>query len=253
MQRYWVCDQLCVGRLPNTVSPMTSRPEATRIRKPPGERRAEIVRTAAGIALAEGLERITLRRIADELGVRPGLIGHYFPAADDLVSEAFTHAATDERESLLPPDEHELPPVERLARFLVRLTDGEYRDLSRLWLNARHLSRFKPGLRSAVTTQESATRTALTGLLEEGHRAGDFTTDDALGVALHLLVTIDGLGAYANDDTQLDHPALDDMAITTAERLLDLPEGTLRMRATPPEPAERPIRGRRGARKQPMG
>lgn len=109
MQRYWAFGQLCVGRLPNTVSPMTSRPQATRIRKPPAERRAEIVRTAAAIALAEGLERITLRRIADELGVRPGLIGHYFPAADDLVSEAFTHAATDERESLLPPGEHELP------------------------------------------------------------------------------------------------------------------------------------------------
>ncbi|MFF2927847.1 TetR/AcrR family transcriptional regulator [Streptomyces celluloflavus] len=232
---------------------MTSRPQATRIRKPPAERRAEIVRTAAAIALAEGLERITLRRIADELGVRPGLIGHYFPAADDLVSEAFTHAATDERESLLPPGEHELPPVERLARFLVRLTDGAYRDLSRLWLNARHLSRFKPGLRSAVNTQESATRTALADLVEEGHRAGDFTTDDALGVALHLLVTIDGLGAYANDDAQLDHPALDDMAIATAERLLGLAEGTLRLRAVPQDPAERPDPRGSGTRGKPTG
>ncbi|MEU0832366.1 TetR family transcriptional regulator [Streptomyces sp. NPDC005969] len=210
---------------------MTSRPQPTRTRKQPGERRAEIVQTAADIALEEGLERITLRRVADALGVRPGLIGHYFPAADSLVSEAFSHAATKERESLLPHDEHGLPPVERLARFLVRLTDGEYRDLSRLWLNARHVSRFKSGLRSAVSAQESATRTALADLIEEGRRTGDFTTDDALGVALHILVTVDGLGAYANDDTQLDHPVLEDMAIATAERLLGLARGTLRTRA----------------------
>ncbi|MEE1840899.1 TetR/AcrR family transcriptional regulator [Streptomyces sp. JV190] len=210
---------------------MTSRPQPTRTRKPPGERRAEIVRTAADIALEEGLERITLRRVADELGVRPGLIGHYFPAADTLVSEAFSHAATKERESLLPDDERELPADVRLARFLVRLTDGEYRDLSRLWLNARHISRFRTGLRTAVRTQESETRTALADLVEEGRCTGHFTTGDALGAALHILVTIDGLGAYANDDTRMDHPELEDMAITTAERLLGLARGALRTRA----------------------
>ncbi|MFJ7200624.1 MULTISPECIES: TetR/AcrR family transcriptional regulator [unclassified Streptomyces] len=207
---------------------MTSRAQPIRTRKLPGERRAEIVRTAAHIALEEGLERITLRRVADELGVRPGLIGHYFPAVENLVSEAFSHAATEERASLLPCEERGLPADARLARFLVRLTDGEYRDLSRLWLNARHLSRFKPGLRSAVRAQESETRTALTDLIEEGRLAGVFTTGDAPGAALHILVTVDGLGAYANDDAQVEHPALDDMAIATAERLLGLAGGSLR-------------------------
>ncbi|WP_406492198.1 hypothetical protein OG936_02445 [Streptomyces sp. NBC_00846] len=48
---------------------------------------------------------------------------------------------------------------------------------------------------------------------------------------MRLLVTVDGLGAYADDDTQVDHPVLEDMAITTAERLLGLTRGTLRTRA----------------------
>ncbi|MFI1379434.1 TetR/AcrR family transcriptional regulator [Embleya sp. NPDC020886] len=209
---------------------MTSSPPPTRIRKPPEERRAEIVRIAARIALEEGLERITLRRVADELGVRPGLIGHYFPAADDLVSESFTHAATKERGSLLPGEEAGLAPIDRLARFLTRLTDGDYADLSRLWLNARHVSRFKTGLRAAVRAQEELTRDALATLIDEGVRRGELTTEDPLGVALHILVNIDGLGAYTNDDVPFDHPALRDMTITTAERLLDLPVGTLRAR-----------------------
>ncbi|MFB6813916.1 TetR/AcrR family transcriptional regulator [Streptomyces sp. NPDC056347] len=210
---------------------MTSRPRPVRTRKQPGERRAEILRTAAVIALEEGLERVTLRRVADELGVRPGLIGHYFPAADRLVSEAFSHAATEERGSLLPPAERGLAADVRLARFLVRLTDGAHRDLSRLWLDARHASRFRPGLREAVRAEESATRDALAELIEEGRSAGIFATGDALGAALHVLVTVDGLGVYANDDAPLDHPVLEGMAIATAERLLGLAPASLRDRA----------------------
>ncbi|MFE2374644.1 hypothetical protein [Streptomyces sp. NPDC059398] len=76
--------------------------------------------------------------------------------------------------------------------------------------------------------QEEVTRTALAALIQEGADAGEFTTGDPLGVALCILVTVDGLGAYANDDTTLDHPVLKDMALTTAERLLGLAPGSLR-------------------------
>ncbi|MCF2533975.1 TetR/AcrR family transcriptional regulator [Yinghuangia soli] len=207
---------------------MTSSPPATRVRKLPEERRAEIVRTAARIALEEGLERITLRRVADELGVRPGLIGHYFPAADDLVSEAFAFAAAGERDTLMPDAEAGLPPTARLAHFLVRVGGDDYVDLGRLWLNARHLSRFKPGLGAVVRAQETTTRNALAELIADGVRSGEFTAEDAMGAALHILVTVDGLGSYSNDDVPFDHPAVHDMALRTAERLLVLPPGTLR-------------------------
>ncbi|WP_217144503.1 TetR/AcrR family transcriptional regulator [Streptomyces sp. AC627_RSS907] len=211
---------------------MTSRPQPKRTRKSPEQRRAEIVETAARIALEEGLELITLRRVAEELGVRPGLISHYFPVADHLVSEAFTHATTRERESLLPPHEQDLPPVDRLARFLVGLADGDYLDLSRLWLNARHLSRFKDPLRLAVRTQESLTRTALVALMDRGVQAGEFTSDDTLRTAAHILITVDGLGSYANDDAEPEGGLdLGDVAIETAEARLGLAPGTLRARA----------------------
>ncbi|MFH8611476.1 TetR/AcrR family transcriptional regulator [Streptomyces sp. NPDC018029] len=215
---------------------MTSRPlreRPARSRKPPEERRAEIVRTAARIALAQGLELVTLRRVADELGVRPSLIGHYFPASDDLVAEAFTYAATRERDSLLPREEAGLPPVDRLALFLVRLTGGAYVDLSRLWLNARHLSRFKEPLARAVDAQEAGTRGALVELIEEG---GFKTTGGVLRAALHILIAVDGMGTYANTAGQGDDPLsvcpdLGDLVIETAEIHLGLAPGTLRERA----------------------
>ncbi|MFI1288645.1 hypothetical protein ACH4VM_09160 [Streptomyces sp. NPDC020792] len=59
-------------------------------------------------------------------------------------------------------------------------------------------------------------------------RAGDFTTDDALGACVVILVAIDGLGSYANDDTRFTHPVLDTLLFTTAERELGLEPGRLR-------------------------
>ncbi|MFB8144153.1 TetR family transcriptional regulator, partial [Streptomyces parvus] len=75
---------------------MSSSVQRPRVRKSPAARRAEIVDAAAAVALAEGLECVTLRRIGDDLGVRPGLISHYFPSAEELVAEAFGSAASGE-------------------------------------------------------------------------------------------------------------------------------------------------------------
>ena len=76
---------------------MVSSAPVARSRKRPSERRAEIVREAAGIALTDGLERITLRAVAERLGVRPGLITHYFPVAEDLVIAEIGRASCRER------------------------------------------------------------------------------------------------------------------------------------------------------------
>ena len=63
---------------------VTSRPQATARRKPASERLAEIIETAAAIAVAEGLDRVTAKRVAAELGVFPGLVSHYDPAEPAL-------------------------------------------------------------------------------------------------------------------------------------------------------------------------
>ena len=65
----------------------------TKKRKPPAERREEIVAAASRLAVEEGLERLTLRRVAEALGVVPGLVNHYFPVAEDLAAAAFGFAA----------------------------------------------------------------------------------------------------------------------------------------------------------------
>lgn len=199
-----------------------------RIRKSPAARRAEIVATAAVVALAEGLECVTLRRIADELAVRPGLISHYFPAVEDLVAEAFGTAAAAELDELLPADRGGTTPSRHLARFLALASGEAYDDISRLWLNARHLSRYRPALRERVAGQEAAWRDRLEGIIRDGVECGEFRTEDPMLSAIRVLVVLDGLGMLVNSaDTADDPPEIRHMPRTTAERELGLPPGAL--------------------------
>ncbi|MEU3480591.1 TetR/AcrR family transcriptional regulator [Streptomyces sp. NPDC033754] len=206
---------------------MSSSVQRKRVRKSPEARRAEIVETAARVALTEGLECVTLRRIADELAVRPGLISHYFPSAEDLVGEAFSVASTGELDALLPADRPHGTPTQYLARYFALSVGDAYDDISRLWINARHLSRYRPVLRDRVAEQELASDDRLEGLIREGVERGEFRTDDPRTAAIHILVVLDGLGAHANTDRSNRPEAVTRMAVTTAERELGLAYGTL--------------------------
>ncbi|MCI3935441.1 TetR/AcrR family transcriptional regulator [Streptomyces sp. AN091965] len=207
---------------------MTSRLQNKRIRKPPAERHAEIVAAAARVALTEGLECITLRRIAEELAVRPGLISHYFPAVDDLVAEAYGTAAGAELDALLPAERAGATCVQHLARFFARTTGDAYDDLSRLWLNARHLSRYRPALRARVSAQEAAWRDRFEGHIRDGVARGEFRTDDPMVTTEQILVVLDGLGVLVNSgDSVGSAPEVLRLPLTTAERELGLEPGSL--------------------------
>ncbi|MGV9778028.1 TetR/AcrR family transcriptional regulator [Streptosporangium sp. NPDC003464] len=206
---------------------MPSSVQHKRIRKTPAARHAEIVVAAAAVALSEGLECVTLRRIGEELGVRPGLISHYFPSAEDLVAEAFGSAASAELDTLLPAERPDGTPTQHLARFFAHAAGEAYDDISRLWINARHLSRYRPVLRDRVAEQEAAWRGRLEGLIRQGVEREEFRTDDPYVTTIQILVVLDGLGAHANTDTSDRPEAVTRMAVTTAERGLGLPSGAL--------------------------
>jgi AcrR family transcriptional regulator len=209
---------------------MTSRDSGTRTRKKPAERRHEIVRAAAQVGLFEGLECITLRRVASELDVQPGLVGHYFPAADTLVAEAFTSATMAELDALLPEGatgpEH-ASPLSALRRFFALIASTEFDNVSKLWLNARHLSRYRPILRDHVVTQELLWCRRIEQLIAEGTRTQVFDCADSWAAAVRILVAIDGSSAYINTSADTRTALIADLARTAAETELGLPPNTL--------------------------
>ncbi|WP_406396902.1 TetR/AcrR family transcriptional regulator [Streptomyces uncialis] len=260
---------------------MTSRDTGTRTRKAPAERRHEIIRAAARVGLAEGLECVTLRRIADELGVQPGLVGHYFPAADTLVADAFTSATMAELDGLLPaapenpadlerpkdpaspahPGHPESPaapkdpaapadpdrpghkdPLSTLRRFFTLIASTEFDNVSKLWLNARHLSRYRPVLRDHVIDQELLWCRRIEQLIATGASAGVFRCANPWAAAVRILVAIDGSSAYINTSADTRTAPIADLARTVAETELALPPGSLAAEGTtvPPDTSTGP-------------
>ncbi|WP_426324018.1 TetR/AcrR family transcriptional regulator [Microbacterium sp. E-13] len=204
---------------------VTSSDISTRTRKRPEERREEILEHATAIALEEGLERITLRAVADRLGVRPGLITHYFPAAETLVIEAFERAAVREREQFFTAAGD---PVQRLAHFLNHVESGASQPLARMWLNARHLSRFSPALDESLRRQDELDRERLTAIIEDGIETGDFRTTDAETACIRILIALDGGGSYVNSSDPPAHRAHEQVVADVSEWTLGLEPGVLR-------------------------
>lgn len=203
---------------------VTSSTTSPRTRKHPDERREEILGCAADIAIEDGLERITLRVVAARLGVRPGLITHYFPVAEDLVVAAFARAAVTERERFFPKNG---TPLERVAHFVHHIESGASLPLARLWLNARHLSRFSPSLDAELRVQDRLDRERLTQIIANGIASGDFGPVDAETACIRILIAVDGGGSYVNLSAKSDHPAHKRVVADVAEWSLRLAPGTL--------------------------
>ena len=205
---------------------MVSSPTRPRVRKDPETRRAEILQAASTIATEEGLERITLRAVAERLGVRPGLVTHYFPVAEDLVVEAFVNAASEHRERLFPAVG---TPLDQIAHFVTASDRAETAPPARLWLNARHLSRFVPGLAVALSEQQRLDETRLTEIIETAIAEGAVSPRDARDAAVRILVALDGHGAYANDITVHTDEGFLHFVSDYAEWTLGLERGRLRI------------------------
>lgn len=206
---------------------MSSPPSAAR-RKPPEERRAEIVETAAAIALAEGLDKLTARRVAEALGVFPGLVNHYFRSADELVAAAFAYAAAREDEEVFSYAEAAATPVEQIRRLLHDWLDSKRDSVSLLWLDAWQASRRRPALLNAVTEQMNAQLTRLDALIRAGSDSGDLQPADVAAAARQIMALVDATSIQAAVRAAIDYKPVTDMALATTEEILGLPRGALR-------------------------
>ncbi|WP_162249788.1 MULTISPECIES: TetR/AcrR family transcriptional regulator [unclassified Nocardioides] len=206
---------------------MTSRvtEQKVRIRRSAADRRAEIVAAAIRIALSEGLDQVTLRRVADDLGVTGSLVSHYFPAVDDLLAEAFSGAAEAELEetfAALAPE-----PVAALRGYLAALVDQARDGMNTLWVDAWHASRRRPALNEAVRRLTAAWNGRLAGLLARGAADGDFDCPDPRVSAARIMAVVDGLTVHTVMRETLDYSSVEELVFLVTESELGLARGTL--------------------------
>jgi AcrR family transcriptional regulator len=170
-------------------------PRATR--KPPAERQAEIRAAAIELALDEGLDGISLRKIASRIGVTPPLVSHYHPTMDELVADTFSAIVTAEIDELQQALSAESDPVATVRRYLDFLLLDTRDEITVVWLDGWSRGRRNAALAQAVRGQMDAWQQFTRQLIEAGAASGAFEVDDPQRAAWRLLGIVDGLNAHS--------------------------------------------------------
>jgi AcrR family transcriptional regulator len=164
-------------------------------RKLPAERRGELLAKAVEIAVADGLSAVTLRRVAADLGVTPGLVSHYFSAAEQLITAAFRSAAIADLEQARAHVDAAPTAVAKMAALMDYVLDDSSDDASALWLEAWSLGRRNAPLAAQAKELTGKWLECIAGIVRSGVAEGDFHVAEVDVAARRLLTMIDGLGA----------------------------------------------------------
>lgn len=201
-------------------------------RKKPVDRRDEIRDAAADLALKEGLGRITSRRIANEVGVRSGLVTHYFTPIDELVAAAFSQVVVSERAAIAAAVSSAETCTAQVRLMLSAYISPARDPLSLLWLDAWRHAADRPSVRAAVVEQMELDVAGMEALIRKGVDMGEFSTGSPSRAAMRILAVLDGQVVSsavrtALSGSSLDYPTVEDLLFLTAERELGLASGTL--------------------------
>ncbi|WP_104136520.1 TetR/AcrR family transcriptional regulator [Arthrobacter sp. ZGTC131] len=177
-------------------------------------RRLEIVDAVCRIIATDGLERASLREVADEAGLAVGSVRHYFATSEELL--AFTFSAVADRilaraaaalagvsRAVGAEEQHEAV-LTLLSEFLP--LDEERALDACAWLAFKNAARIRPFLAAEADRSHRAVA-AVVGQLISRLRAEDDAPADALTAdrggeqlvteAERLLATLDGLTMHA--------------------------------------------------------
>jgi AcrR family transcriptional regulator len=181
-------------------------------------RRQEIVDAVFRIIATDGLERASLREVADEAQLAVGSVRHYFASSDELLSHAFAVAvdriigrltAAESRLADLPPGaaEHHSAVVALLGEFLP-LDEDRAVDAC-VWMAFKNAARTKPFLTAEADRSHRGVAAVVGGLILglAGTASGLAGDPGAAGVGVDqqvlvteaelLLAVLDGLTMHA--------------------------------------------------------
>ncbi|MCI9871400.1 TetR/AcrR family transcriptional regulator [Arthrobacter humicola] len=177
-------------------------------------RRQEIVDAVFRIIATDGLERASLREVADEAQLAVGSVRHYFASSDELLTHAFAVVVDrivgrlTDADSLL--DDAPAASGEQHAAVLALL--GEFLPLDEqravdacVWMAFKNAARTRPFLAAEADRSHRAVAAVVGGLILGLAEAEGVDADHAAGLDQQVLVTeaelllavLDGLTMHA--------------------------------------------------------
>lgn len=177
-----------------------------------GARTEEAIRAAAvELIAARGFEAMTLRELAERVGVQPGSIYRYFPSKGSLLVDLLV----EHLEFLLRHWDEERPdtddPVELLRAFVdfhIRSHTLRRREVFVANMELRSLA--PPDYRRVVALRRRY-EDILTRILRDGIRAGAFQLPDARIATFAILAMLTGVGSWYKESGRLGKRELIDI------------------------------------------
>jgi len=177
-----------------------------------GARTEEAIRAAAiELIAARGFEAMTLRELAERVGVQPGSIYRYFPSKSQLLVELLV----EHLEFLLRQWERERPATDDPAELLRAFVDFHIRSHTlrrrEVFVANMELRSLAPADYRRVVALRRRYEDILTGILREGIRAGAFHLPDARVATFAILAMLTGVGNWYKDGGRLGKRELIDI------------------------------------------
>lgn len=177
-----------------------------------GARTAEAIRTAAiELIAARGFEAMTLRELAERVGVQPGSIYRYFPSKAQLLVDL----QVEHLEFLLSHWSAEQPrdpdPVARLRAFVAFHIRSHTLRRREAFVANMELRSLSPADYRKVVALRRRYENALTGILEDGLRLGRFSLPDARIATFAILAMLTGVGSWYRENGRVGKRELIDI------------------------------------------
>lgn len=158
------------------------------------ERRTEILEVTCQVVIERGFAATRVADVANKLGVSTGLIHYHFDSKDQLLAEAFRHAAQADLDRLRATIDQGSSPLAKLDNVFELYTPSEAEPGWILWIDAWGEALRSPTLREISQGLDLRWKEALEAVIVEGIATGDFTCPDPAAAAWRLTALLDGLG-----------------------------------------------------------
>jgi AcrR family transcriptional regulator len=146
-------------------------------------RRAEILETTCQVVIERGFAATRVSDVANRLGVSTGLIHYHFESKDQLLAEAFRHAAASDLARLATEVDRDGPAVERLDRlFSLDLPPPAESGAAErgwvLWIDGWGEALRNPELKRISQQLDLQWKGGVEEVIRQGVKAGEFTVHD---------------------------------------------------------------------------
>ncbi len=184
-----------------------------------GAKTEAAIRAAAVALIARhGFEGVSMRRLADAVGVQAGALYRYFPTKQDLLASMMRAHMRHLIDSWRAAKPRGAPPdaaLEAFARFHVRY-HMDRRD--EVFINYMELRSLAPENAHEIKALRKEYERELRAILAEGVEAGAFVAPDIRVAAMALIAMLTGVTTWRREGGRLPDDAIEDLYAALALR-----------------------------------